>query len=88
MAADDTNLKFPCDFPIKIVGVANDEFEISVLTIFRQHFPDLSETAISARHSRDNKYLSLTVTVHAHSKEQLDKLYQDLTACEQVLMAL
>lgn len=81
-------LVFPCDFVIKVFGLASDTFEISVLGIIRKHVPDLGETAIKNRHSKDGKYLALSVSVHVNSKEQLDAIYRDLTSNPLVLMAL
>jgi putative lipoic acid-binding regulatory protein len=81
-------LQFPCDFPIKAMGLARDDLEFTVVEIVRRHAPDLGEGAVSCRASTNGKYLSVTVTVRATSKQQLDAIYLDLTACEQVLMAL
>ena len=84
----DTLLVFPCDFPIKAMGRDDGAFETLVIGIVRRHAPDLHETAIQSRHSKAGNYLSITATVRAHSREQLDNIYLELTACEQVLMAL
>ena len=81
-------LTFPCDFPIKVMGLANDDFEITVLHIIHQHCPDLAETAIQTRHSKNKKYLSLTVTIKVQNQQQLDTIYKDLSAAKQVLMVL
>lgn len=81
-------LHFPCEFAIKIFGIASDEFEVSALTIIRKHFPDLRENAIQHRTSKDNKYLALTITVKANSRAHLDNVYRDLTASPYILMAL
>ncbi len=83
-----TALTFPCDFPIKIVGAANPEFELAALSIIRHHVAELKETAIRTRPSKDGKYLALTVLIQAQSQEQLDNIYRELTACELVLMTL
>ena len=79
---------FPCDFPIKVFGLACDEFEIAVLSIIRQHTADLSTDAIRCRYSKDNKYISLTITIKAENQPQLDAIYQALTQCKHVIMAL
>lgn len=84
----DTLLEFPCDFPIKAMGRDDGKFEALVIGIVRRHAPDLHEAAIHSRPSKAGNYLSVTVTVRAHSREQLDNIYLELTACEQVLMAL
>ena len=36
----------------------------------------------------DGKYLSITIVITAHSKQQLDAIYQELTDSELVIMAL
>ncbi len=81
-------LKFPCEFPIKVVGKANAEFETFVLSVLRAHFPDLQETALQMRPSKDGNFLAITITVQAENKEQLDIVYRELTASKLVLMAL
>jgi len=81
-------LSFPCEFPIKVVGLRDNQFEMTVFGIIRRYFPDLSETAISTRTSKDGKYLAITVTVTAQSKQQLDQVYIELSEHEYVIMAL
>ena len=88
MSKQDTLLEFPCDFPIKAMGLADDRFEALVVSLVRKHAPDLGEGAVRSVDSKGGKYLSVTVTVRATSREQLDNIYRELTACEQVLMAL
>lgn len=83
-----TLLTFPCEFVIKVFGMASDQFEVEVLTIIRKHVADLRENALRSRPSKDKKYLALTITIHAESKEQLDDIYRDLSASPHVLMAL
>lgn len=85
---EETLLTFPCEFPIKIMGRRDEAFEIEVIRIVRKHVPDLSESAVSRRASEKGNYLAITVTVIASSKEQLDKIYQELNAHEAVLMTL
>lgn len=87
-STDKPALEFPCQFPIKVMGHASDDFETLVATLVRHHVADLGEAAIRTRPSKAGKYLSVTVTITATSREQLDAIYYDLTACEQVLMAL
>ena len=84
----ETLLTFPCDFTIKIFGVTSSEFESTVLGIIRKHAPDLSLQAIKARPSANGKYSAMSVTVHVDSKEQLDRIYQDLSHSSHILMAL
>lgn len=85
---NETYLKFPCDFTIKAFGMATDEFEAAVLTLVHQHAPNLSDRAIQSRKSENGKYLALSITIHVDSKEQLDNIYQALSASPLVLMVL
>jgi len=80
--------QFPCEFPIKAMGKATPEFEAFVLNIIRKHAPDLIESAIELRPSQNGNYLSITATIQAKSKTQLDAIYQELSASSLVLMAL
>jgi putative lipoic acid-binding regulatory protein len=86
--ADETLLEFPCDYPIKIMGQATDEFRSLALGIVSRHFGELTEGSIEERPSRGGRYLGLTITVRAESKAQIDAVYLELTSCRQVLVAL
>ena len=85
---EDTLFVFPCDFPIKIMGRDTDDFRSLVLGIVTRHFGELTPERIEERPSSNGKYLSITCTVIAGSKAQLDALYMELTSCSQVLVAL
>lgn len=80
--------QFPCSFPIKAMGHAREDFDAIVVEIVRRHCPDIGEGAVTVRPSANNKYLSVTVTIVAQSRSQLDAIYMELTACEHVLMSL
>ena len=75
----DTLLEFPCDFPLKIMGKAEDELAQVVLEIVTLHAPDFDGTTMEMRASSGGNYVSLTCTVFARSKSQLDALYTDLS---------
>ena len=81
-------LVFPCEFPIKAMGKFSATFETQIIDIMRHHVPNLDEAAITRRPSQGGNYLALTVTIQATSRAQLDAIYQDLTTCKAVLMAL
>lgn len=84
----DDLLTFPCDFDVKVMGRNTPDFEAAVLAIVRRHAPTLGEAAVRQRGSRSGNYLSITVTIPATSRAQLDTIYRDLTADPRVLMAL
>ena len=85
---DDSLLEFPCDFPIKVMGRRADDFQRLVFDIVSRHDPQLSETRLKRRDSRNGRYLSITVNVHATSQAQLDAIYQELSTHERVVMML
>lgn len=84
----DFEIEFPCVFPIKVMGNNHIDFEAAVAEIVRRHAPDLGEGAITSRSSKGGKYLAITVTIKATSKNQLDNIYRELSAHELVIMAI
>ena len=84
----ETLLEFPCAFPVKAMGPACDELEIAVIEIINRHVENLAEDALKMKPSKTGKYTAITINITAHSKEQLDAIYMDLTACEHVSIAL
>ena len=84
----ETYMEFPCQFPIKAMGLASGELHLHVFNIVKRHAPDTDHNALTQRASKNGKYISVTVTIEATSREQLDAIYQDLTASEQIMMAL
>lgn len=85
---DETLLEFPCEFSIKAVGLDENNFDLLVIKIVRKHIRYLAEDTVSSRNSSNGKYLSVTVTVTAESKAQLDAIYTELSSHDRVVMAL
>lgn len=85
---EESFIKFPCDFTLKVLGKNEDEFENTVLMIVRKHFPSFGNGRLQKRLSKNDQYLSLSITVYAQSKQQLDDLYIDLNQSNKILMAL
>jgi putative lipoic acid-binding regulatory protein len=85
---DDSLLTFPCDFPIKVFGLASPTFEASIISIVKEVLPHFNASAVKMQESGGGKYHSLTLTVHVNSRETLDEIYRRLTASPLVLMAL
>jgi hypothetical protein len=81
-------LAFPCEFPIKVMGKTQAGFAQSVVEVVTRHAADFDPKTLGMRSSREGKYLSLTVTINAQSREQLDALYQDLCDHPMVTMVL
>lgn len=94
---EETLLKFPTMFPIKAMGkMANAEgtegrqsnFAQLVIDIVLKHAPDLDTNLIEMRPSKNGNFLSVTATINAQSKQQIDDIYRELSAHPLVLMAL
>jgi putative lipoic acid-binding regulatory protein len=81
-------LAYPCDFPIKIMGQTQPGFAQAILSVVLRHAPDFDAGTMEMRNSREGKYLSLTVTIRATSREQLDELYRELCDHPMVKMVL
>jgi hypothetical protein len=84
----ETLLEFPCKFPVKAMGRNEEGFEALVTKIILNHAEMFAAEAVTTNLSSTGKYLSITISIEAVSKAQLDRIYQDLTDCEQVLVAL
>jgi putative lipoic acid-binding regulatory protein len=82
----DTLLTFPCDLPIKVFGRNGAAFREAALRIVRAHCGP--ERSVTEQISRRGSYLSLTITVRAEGKAQLDAVYHDLVASDEILMVL
>lgn len=88
MSTQETLLEFPCAFPIKIMGRMEDAFAATMVEVVLSHAPDFDAASVSMKASSGNKYLSLTCTINATSKQQLDDLYREISAHPLVVMAL
>lgn len=85
---DETLFEFPCDFPVKVMGRDFEQMHTILLEVLTRHaHPDFMES-LKKQDSSSGKYTSLTVTVTADSKEQLDNIYRELTASDHILVAL
>jgi putative lipoic acid-binding regulatory protein len=76
----ETLIEFPCDFPLKVMGKAEDGFAQAVADVVLKHAPDFDVAKMEMRPSKAGNYLSLTCTIRAVSQAQLDALYRELTS--------
>lgn len=84
----DSLIDYPCEFPLKIFGENKPDFAQTIATVVQMHAPDFDAASIEIRSSSNAKYISLTCTIRATSREQLDNLYRDLTSHPMVKMVL
>jgi putative lipoic acid-binding regulatory protein len=70
------------------MGRTEPGFAQSVLDVVLRHAPDFDSASMEMRASREGNYLSLTCTINATSRAQLDALYRELTGHPGVVMVL
>lgn len=85
---DNSLLVFPCEFPIKMMGHDRESFHVAARAIIEQHAGAIDDDAIRMAASRNGRFVSMTVTIQAESQQQLDAIYVDLTANDEILVAL
>ena len=88
MALEHSLIEYPCDFPIKVFGLSQQGFAQAVMEVAAHHDPEFKPGSMEMRSSRQARYISLTCTVRATSREQLDALYQELCDHPMVVMVL
>jgi len=88
VAAQVSLLEFPCAFPLKIMGRTQEGFAQAVAEVVSRHAPDFDAATLEMRSSSAGNYLSLTATINATSRDQLDALYRELVAHPMVAMVL
>ncbi len=84
----DSLLEYPCEFPLKVFGLQQAGFAQAVLEVVSRHDPGFTAASMEMRASKNARYLSLTCTINATSREQLDALYQELCDHPLIVMVL
>tara|TARA_B110000914_G_C15175524_1_gene314892 strand:- start:247 stop:519 length:273 start_codon:yes stop_codon:yes gene_type:complete len=72
-------INFPCDFAIKVMGEAKENFSKSIIEIIKKHYVNFNASEIEMKGSSNGKYISLTCNIYVTSQKQLDKIYIDLS---------
>ncbi len=88
MTAQNSLIDYPCDFPIKVMGKSQPGFAQAVTEVVLRHDPNFQVASMEMRSSKAARYLSLTCTVRATSRQQLDAIYQELCDHPMVEMVL
>ncbi len=81
-------IDYPSAFPIKVMGLNVDGFVGAITRIVERFDPTFDAATVALRPSKGEKYLGITVTVTATSREQLDELYRTLSTHPMVKMVL
>jgi putative lipoic acid-binding regulatory protein len=81
-------VEFPCDYPIRVVGDAAEDFVATVSKVIERHAPGFDPASVKLTDSRNARFQSIRVVIHATGEAQLDALFQDLKATGRVHMVL
>ena len=81
-------IEYPILFPLKVIGLDEEDFAEFAIEIVRRHVPELLEENITSRLSGGDKYRSVSFEFIAVSREQVDALYVELSSHKRVLMIL
>lgn len=81
-------IEFPCKYPIKVLGEAHPNLNQHVIDVMNRHAPTITESDLSAKNSSKGKWQSITVTIIATGKPQLDAIFADLKTSARVKMVL
>ena len=85
---DSSLIEYPSRFPIKVLGTNVEGFAEAIVSIVQRFDPAFDAATLERRPSTAGKYLGLTVTITATSREQLDELYRTLSTHPMVKMVL
>ena len=88
VSEDESPLKFPTDYPVKVLGRPSPEFRARVHAIVLKHVPETGSDRVSERLSENGNFLSISYNLHMHSREQVVALANELTALDGVMMVL
>ena len=81
-------ITFPCDYPIKVVGDAAEDFREFVVTVMERHAGTISEELIDVRASSTGRFLSVRLTITATGEDQLRNIHNELKASGRVHVVL
>jgi D-alanine transaminase len=81
-------LKYPCKFPIKVMGRRHETLGAVMLEIVARHAGGPERVVVAERASENGNFSAFTFTIDAESQAQVDAIYRELTAHPLVMMAL
>ena len=81
-------IEFPCQYPIKVIGTAGDDFAEVICEVVEKHAPGVDTTTIDIKDSKNGRFLSLRLVITATGQDQLEALHRDLKATGRVHMVL
>lgn len=88
MKQEPPKIEFPCDYPIKVLGEANSEFIEHVLAVMDRHAPGFDRNRVSVRDSSKGRWQSVSLSITATGKPQLEQIFESLKESPKVKMVL
>jgi uncharacterized protein len=84
----DLCMKFPCTFPLKVMGLNKNDYPAYVLEVGQKYIQGIDQSNIKTRLSKSEKYIAVTLTFLATNKSQIDNIYLELNASDRTYMAI
>lgn len=85
---DDSLFEFPCRFPVKAMGKETEGFPAHVMELVVAAVGEIDHEDVVVKPSSKGRFLSVTVTFTAESRDQLDTVYRNLTGSDRILFVL
>jgi uncharacterized protein len=81
-------IEYPSQFPIKVMGQKVEGLVAAITHVAHQFDPAFDASTIELRESSGGKYLGVTITITATSRDQLDEIYRTLSTHPMVKVVL
>ncbi|WP_163576084.1 HP0495 family protein [Halomonas faecis] len=81
-------IDFPCDYPIKVVGDASEDFAAIVCQVVTRHDSSFDASSLEVVESRQGRFQSVRLTLRATGEAQLKTLFAELKATGRVHMVV
>lgn len=88
MTQEAAGLEFPCVYPVKVMVESTLDARRQVLAVAAEHADYADPADVRFRPSRSGRFESITITVQAQSRDQLERLYEALRSLAVVKMML
>jgi len=79
---------YPCQFPIKVIGENTEKLEEIIVKVMSSFGEVIHPDEMAMKHSKNEKYLSVTFTIVARSREYIERIYSELNAQKEVKMVM
>ena len=79
---------YPCQFSIKVIGENTENLEKVIVKVMSSFGEVIRPDEIAIKHSKNEKYLSITFGIVAKSRDYIEQIYSELNAQKEVKMVL